>query len=299
MSKIGVLSPKDAGARANARVAEWVAEKRRAEAEGRRGGGRNAEPETGNGKPKTVVDASGPLLRPTSVIVLPSGRMIAPLCGEDGKIIKAGYLEARRLAADGNLELASNLAHDECLMSQEWEKIGGWYPAWAREIVAHPAKDGTFAMGCDIVDSQTGWVLPWSEIVRLVQPGEIVGEGVGLFIGPTDVVEDRGRVVVLPAYIIVLRGFIQENGGLGKLDAATGIPLAVSPEEYARLPDNEKRRVMRTEGLRVGPVWRGYGYYGLDDNNWRGVFLGGRPSDGLGVAIEIPRGGAQKTGGSP
>jgi hypothetical protein len=211
-------------------------------------------------------------------------RMIVPLTDAEGKITKAGYLEARRLAAEKGMKLPSNALHDDYLvMTDEWQAIRDLYPAWARELIAHPEKDGIFVPGKDIVDSETGWILPWSELVKFAQLSELSGEKKGLFIDPKDIIDDKGRMIVLPATIVVLHPFIQETGDVGTVDMATRIPLEVAPQT-----DVERRCLFRIVGVGVRPLARGrYGYY---DYDYRRVVGGNyRPDDGLGVAIEIER----------
>lgn len=213
-------------------------------------------------------------------------RMIVPL----GK--NAGYLEARTLAKERGGKLPSNVLHDEYLVrSDKWRAISSYYAAWAREVLVYPEKGGRFKEGKDIVDSQTGWILPASYV-----PKEAVGrKGVGLFVDPEDVKEENGKVIVHPAgSVIVLSPFIQESGNAGKVDESTRIPLALEADS-----DIDKRWLWRIDGVGVRPLVRIDDYLGYDCR--RNVIAGGRPHLVRGVALEAeaPIGGAEKIVAAP
>ncbi len=164
--------------------------------------------------------------------------------------VKAGYLEARRLAKEKGGRLPSNVLHDEYLVrSDRWKAIARYYAAWAREILVYPAKGGKFKEGKDIVDSGTGWILPASYV-----PKEAFEKtGVGLFVDPAEVGEEHGRIIVHPkSGMIVLAPFIQENGNFGKVEKTTRIPLALKCESEA-----SRRWLSRIDGVGVRPLVRG------------------------------------------
>lgn len=94
-------------------------------------------------------------------------------------------------------------------------------------------------------------------------PEEAVGrEKIGLFVDPADVKVEtyHGKDTVIvhaqPESIVVLQGLPQTNGGVGRVDEATRIPLEVPPEVLAALTDKEKRWLFRTDGANVGLLVR-------------------------------------------
>jgi hypothetical protein len=167
-------------------------------------------------------------------------------------------------------------------MTDEWQAIRGLYPAWARELIAHPEKDGIFLPGKDIVDSRTGWILPCNELAKLVPPSDLRGMKKALFIEPAGIVEDKGRVVVLPATIVVLHPFIQEDAMPGRVHEATRILLAIEPRTY-----DETRRFYRPAGVGVRPLARGRSRYNVYDRHF--IDSTCRPGELLGVAVEASR----------
>jgi len=226
-------------------------------------------------------------------------RIIVPLLGPDGKPIKAGYLEARKLAAAQGGQLPSHVLHDDVLVKlwdtlpeAEKAKLNEYYPAWVRELVAHPAKDGEFVSGSDIVDSKTGWILPWSEVIKLIPASELSGKKKGLFIDPRDIVTERGKTIVLPASIILLHPFIQTSGEAGKVHEATRVPLAIEPQT-----EEEKRWLIRGDDVRIGLLVRNGSLHGVR----RGVGAVCGASNGLGVGVErsespVPSSGSPVSG---
>ncbi len=217
-------------------------------------------------------------------------RIIIPLTEDvdDGngnltkRIIRLGYLDARKKAMEAGGRLPSNITHDDYLvMSEDWKTIQQLWPAWAREIVVYPQQGGTFTQGVDAIDAETGWMLPASELLKAHQLREIFGiQTAGLFIDPEDIVEDKGRMVVVPRTIVVLHGILQQNGW-GMVDEATRMPLEAEKAVFDALPENEKRYFWRIAGVGVRPLVRSAG--GLLD--WRDVGYG-RPGGAYGVALE-------------
>ncbi|MFH0738066.1 MAG: hypothetical protein V1827_05280 [Candidatus Micrarchaeota archaeon] len=195
---------------------------------------------------------------------------------------KAGYLEAQEMAKARGMKLASHVLHDDILVRTDgWKRLEGLHPAWMRELVVHPEKNGVFVNGKDVVDSQTGWRLPAKYLTdpRFVD-ADVFRKGVGLFVDPDDVREERGKVIVIPASIVVLHPFIQQNGDCGKVDENTRVPLALEPQS-----EEEKRWLFRVDGAGVRPLarnrvnlWDGYCRRNVDGNC--------RPDDGFGVAVE-------------
>ncbi len=195
--------------------------------------------------------------------------------------LKAGYLEARTLAAERGMKLPSNVLHDDILIkSRRWDGLWDLYPAWAREIAVYPQKNDYFAKGFDVVDSEIGWVFPASHI-----PAAAIGvRSIGLLVDPEDLREERGRVIVHPrGEVKVLTRFIQENGKAGRLDRATRMPLDLEPRT-----ESETRRLYRLDCAGVRPVARFIG--SEEDDYWRrGVYCLYGPASRFGVAGELPK----------
>ena len=185
----------------------------------------------------------------------------------------AGYLEARKLTAEKGSKLPSNVLHDDVLVrSDDWRQISDAYPLWAREVLVYPAKGSKFEKGKDVVDSQTGWILPASYV-----PEQAVGkQNMGLFVDPRDVTKENGKVIVHPENLVVLASFIQNSGDSGKVDEQTRVPLNLPLDS-----EDQKRYLWRIGGSGVRPLLRDVGY----DDGRRYVDAYDWPDDGCGVAI--------------
>lgn len=173
-----------------------------------------------------------------------NGKKIVPL----GR--QASYLEARGFAAERGMRLASHVLLDDYLAngrSNGFIDLKEVYPAWARQMLVHPARDGEFVKGVDVVDSESGWCLPADYLYGL----DVFRKGIGLVIEPGLIKENGGRMVVFPDSIVVLHPFIQENKACGKVHKATGVPLALVPKN-----DMETRWLYRSEGVGVIPLSR-------------------------------------------
>lgn len=201
----------------------------------------------------------------------------------DGKMNKAlkrmvavkertGYLEARRITEEKG-GLPSHVMHDDYLLrTGRWREVQKIYPAWAKEIIVYPRTGWQFEKGKDVVDSETGWILPAMHI-----PKEAIRrEKIGLFVDPEEITEENGNVVVHPKSIVVLKGFIQQTSAHGKMDEKTRIPL--EPEPGGELPEKDIRLFYRIYGAGIRPLVRGYENYG------RGVVAYHGPDRALGVA---------------
>jgi hypothetical protein len=202
---------------------------------------------------------------------------------------EAGYLQAWKRAAEKGMKLASNVLHDDYLVrTDRYTEIRRAYPAWAREIVAHPKKGGEFEIDEDVVDDSYGWILP---VKYLSDPGFIDGDafrkGIGLFIDPEGFDTNRkGNVVVIPRSIVLLYPFMQEYRWEGKVDEATRLPLNLPAGN-----EQDKRRLNTTIKACVMPLARGWG------GGSRHVISGCCQPDGcLGVAVEAPSGDAGTQG---
>ncbi|HSB47221.1 MAG TPA: hypothetical protein VLD37_04340 [Candidatus Bilamarchaeum sp.] len=163
--------------------------------------------------------------------------------------VKADYVNARKLAAFRGLKLASNVLHDRFLSSDGWEGLKEAYPAWAGEILVYPEKNGSFTNGKDVVDSETGWVLPGSFV-----PSEAASlPGTGLLVTPAGLEENgnaMGSVIIHAGHVRVLRGLLQESGFSCAMEPASGIPLLGLP------PSDERRSFWRIPGAGVRPIMR-------------------------------------------
>lgn len=166
----------------------------------------------------------------------------------------ARYLEARKAVAERKMRLPPHPMLDAYVQRNRV------YGFWADELFAHPEKNGVLQQGKDVKDSLTGWILPASYV-----PKEAVGrKGVGLFVVPENVGDEKGKVIVHAKSVMVLDGVTQVSDKYvpGKPHEITRIPLVVSPEEFERLPEDEKRWLLRIAGEGVRPLVRG------DDVDW-------------------------------
>lgn len=190
----------------------------------------------------------------------------------------ARYLDARKAVAKKGMRLPPHPLLDA------YVRRNRVYGFWADELLAHPEKGSVFQSGKDVKDALTGMILPASYV-----PKEAVGrEGVGLYIVPENVGEEKGKVIVHAQSVIVLDGITQvsDKWAPGKPHEITRIPLVVSPEEFERLPEGEKRWLYRIAGEGVRPLGCDYGW----DWNGRRVVDAGYGLDGAfgvaGVPIE-------------
>jgi hypothetical protein len=199
---------------------------------------------------------------------------------------RVGWLRARKLTKDKG-GLPSNVLHDNYLVrTQNGKQISEFYPLWAKELLVYPRINGKFKKGRDIIDSEIRWVIPWSEITRLISPESLIGSKVGLFVDPEDVTVDNRRKIVHPKSAKLLTNFIQEREAVGKVDEETRVPLEVEPGILENLPDEEKRKLARTKGVGVRPIVRYSGRFGFDDKQDVSV-CGGPSGTCVGAAFEI------------
>jgi hypothetical protein len=207
------------------------------------------------------------------------------------KIVPLGqrtdYLQARRRVAERGMKLPSDVLHDEYLVkTTKWARVEEIYPAWAREILVHPARNGRFSRGKDVVDRETGWCLPGN---YLTDPkhvnADVFRKWIGLFVDPAHVEKEGERIIVIPASIVVLYPFIQKSMDWGKVDEATGVPLAAGT-----LIDGEKRWLYRMKNVEVRPIVRGRAYYNISYGTHSIVIS--RPDFHFWVAGEVSNGNA-------
>lgn len=140
----------------------------------------------------------------------------------------------------------------------------------ANEFLVHPEKDGVFQKGRDIRDSILAFNPAFrdSTLVLTIRasdvPYEALGRrGIGMLVEPLDgsdgVMEENDGVVVHAKSIIVFEGMIQTPDAWvpGKPHETTRVPVAVSPEEFEQLPEEEKRWLRRIAGEGIRPLVRG------------------------------------------
>lgn len=186
----------------------------------------------------------------TKQIIVPTGQRL-------------GYIDAFNAVRDKG-GLPSNVFHDdELVRSDDWKQLRSYYPAWAREVLVYPEKNGVFKKGRDAEDAITDnanrkWILPASCI-----PKEAIGvKGVALFVDPesVEVYGERVAIISKPESIIILTPFMQTDGW-GRMDARTRVPLAL-PRDADEL---NNRYLWRIDGTGVRPLVRGWGAFGFSD----------------------------------
>ena len=181
---------------------------------------------------------------------------------------KTDYFTARQIAKEKNAFLPPNVLHDDILLrSDKWiqlQRKHNFYPAWANEISAHPKKGGVFARRQDIVDAQTGWTVPFSE-VNTCTSSEFVGIRLAsLIITPKELTREGGRIIVHPESIIVFTQRIEVFGVPGQVDEKTRMPVDVGLGTLANqtkknldpLPNADLRWMYCFEGTAVRPLKR-------------------------------------------
>lgn len=168
----------------------------------------------------------------------------------------ADYFGTRRISKDMGGRPISSALDDKALVGPDALapniKI---YHRWNDEIVSHPEKGGKFQRGKDIIDSQTRWLLLASDVSRLA-PEAFDEPGLYLYIKPTQVIVDKGRTIVQPETIKVVRNVVQTSGEGGKADEETRLPLQVAKEVWDALSDDDKRWLYRIQGVAVRPMVR-------------------------------------------
>lgn len=166
----------------------------------------------------------------------------------------ASYPKARKIAEKRGMRLPPYPLLERYVLRA---KRGGFV---ANELLAHPEKDGVFKKGRDIMDSMADLAIPASE----VPPWAFGRRGIGLVVVPKDgedgLEASKWRVWVHPQSIVVFNRMIQTSGQWvpGKPHTITGIPVAVSPKEFERLPEDMKRWLYRIAGEGVRPLVCGY-----------------------------------------
>ncbi|MEW5996833.1 MAG: hypothetical protein AB1657_04530 [Candidatus Micrarchaeota archaeon] len=158
----------------------------------------------------------------------------------------------------------------------------------AKELLAHPEKDGVFQRGRDIRDSLSDLSIPASE----VPPQAFGRKGIGMLVVPRDGEEgleaSKGRTYVHPQPIAIFNGMVQTSGRwvYGCMPHGNlGFPVAMSI--YDTCAEDTKRSLLRTAGEGIRPVKCGCV---IVKGAWynKFVYLGGSPSYGLRVVGVLP-----------
>ena len=192
------------------------------------------------------------------------------------------YLEARKLAKDNGSRLPGNVWTTQLLMYTDPSKTipFDYLPAWQREILVQPTQGEVFKKGEDIIEMDgigRKWVYPSYCI-----PEEARKANTALFVDPKHepVVEGNEVIVTADPYkeVRILEGYLQEDGW-GKVDKATGIPLAYSKVD--ELPFEERRYLIRYSTKGVRPLVRGDG--GVCGRRSVNVSCGADAAFGVGV----------------
>ncbi len=194
----------------------------------------------------------------------------------------ASYRKALELAEEKNLVLAPNKRMTKALVeTDEWKSMREAFACWTGTMTGHvePGKKlGKFIEYTDPEDGQK-YVFPVPEQYRNEKNMILVVEHPNLTL-----VQDGKNLVVEAADVVGLTHFPKEDGwyfGDEQFDIPTGKEVSSS---------DEKARYLWRVGSRVGPVARGYDYYG--GGGRRGAGLDDRPSGRFGVVVESPEGGA-------
>jgi len=160
--------------------------------------------------------------------------------------MRAGYLEAAEFVAKKGLKLPSHVLVDRYFAANDFDTVKD---LWVRELVAHPEKGGKFSKGKDVVDSQTGWILP----ARYVPKDAVGRKGVGLFVDPNAFERLKDKVVVHTESVKIIYPFFQGDGA-GRVDEETVIPRAGTWDSCRN--SSEERYFHRPRGVSVRPSVR-------------------------------------------
>ncbi len=114
------------------------------------------------------------------------------------------------------------------------------------------------------MDAQTGWILPFSEAAPLADDEFTGKKRMGLIITPEDVVSEKGKIIVHPKSIIVVRNRVEVFGVAGQVDEKTrtpidmglGSPAAQFSKSIDPLPSGDLRWQYCFEGAAVRPLKR-------------------------------------------
>jgi hypothetical protein len=188
------------------------------------------------------------------------------------------------LAEGAGRVVASNARMDKALVgSEEWRSISDVFACWTGTMTAYAKPGEKLGATVEYIDPETEqkWVFPVPKQFRGMEDVILVAEH------PDYTLERDGKNLVVQAGAVdAVENFPARTERWYIVDPKHGIPMESEPSG-----DNPNARYLWRIESRVGPARRGYYYLRLDDVGRRGVGLDGRPSDGLGVAVEAPEGG--------
>jgi len=156
-----------------------------------------------------------------------------------------GYLrEFQRLgrAMAGNLDFRRDLFETEGFKTHI-----GLYPAFTRELVAKP-RDGERIGRGDLVDKETRWVVPASEIMKA--KGDPYAPGTFLFVEPGIIQKEGGKIVIFSDRIIAVADCV--SNCYGKVHPETGLIIRDAGVEISDVLYSEPTHyVLNSKGSRV------------------------------------------------
>lgn len=204
----------------------------------------------------------------------------------------ASYLQTQKYAANHGKNVASNKSHHEYLNAfksldpnDARATIIRSYPAWAGELLAYTTEDGKFKKKQDIKDSKSGWILPYSDIAKLVFNDDPFNtKNIQLLIVPQELAMDKGRLVVVPKSILVKPAM--NKSGNGKYDAESGLVLPIPDKEFTQLPAGQKASFSRLEEQSIRPIVRGHRTYDGKDFYARLIQANQNPYSRRGMIFE-------------
>ncbi len=161
-------------------------------------------------------------------------------------------------------KILDNKSTNAELQSGEWQKTRDSWPRWTSTIVVNEAPEVKFGK---VVEYQN---------VSFEVPKEYQGrKNVALVLDSSTLkMEKQDEKVLLSAKVLKSQHYPEENGW-SMPDEDTGIPTGSKDSSS----DTNARYLWRTSRTRIGPVARGFGYYGRD------VAVNGGLDLGFGVAF--------------
>jgi hypothetical protein len=174
---------------------------------------------------------------------------------------KMNRVAAQQYAKRHKKKLASHLLADRAILEGSLTRL-----TWVREWLVYPKSRGIFQKKRDIIDGQTGCILPW----EFVKGKDVFRKNVALFVDPKNLRKSRKTrgTTLIPESITILENFPQNGERLvcGKADEETAIPLIVPANEWGNIIEWRRRKIFRARGQAVVPISRGYeGFFGSED----------------------------------